>query len=75
MTMKHMKRRKPLNADLLLDIQPLTDNQGKLFESYDEGKHIVAYGATILCLIRVYSSNKLKPTLRFIPSQRPGVLS
>jgi phosphate starvation-inducible protein PhoH len=44
MTTKHMKRRKPLNTDLLLDIQPLTDNQGKLFESYDEGKHIVAYG-------------------------------
>jgi predicted ribonuclease YlaK len=45
MTTKQMKRKKPINWDLLLDIDPLTDNQKKLFESYDEGKNLVAYGA------------------------------
>ena len=45
MTAKQMKRKRPLNNDLLLDIEPLTDNQTKLFDSYNEGKNIVAYGA------------------------------
>jgi len=45
MTAKQMKRKRPLNNDLLLDIEPLTDNQIKLFDSYNEGKNIVAYGA------------------------------
>jgi len=45
MTAKQSKRKKPINADLLIDIEPLTDNQKKLFESYSEGKHLVAYGA------------------------------
>ena len=45
MTAKQMKRKKPINADFLLDIEPLTDNQKKLFDAYAEGKNIVAYGA------------------------------
>jgi predicted ribonuclease YlaK len=45
MTAKQMKRKKPVNLDFLLDIDPLTDNQAKLFESFDRGKNIVAYGA------------------------------
>jgi len=44
MTLKQMKRKKPINSDLLLDIQPLTDNQQKLFDYYDEGKNIFAHG-------------------------------
>ena len=32
MTAKQSKRKKPINADLLIDIEPLTDNQKKLFE-------------------------------------------
>jgi len=44
MTAKQMKRKKPINSDLLLDIQPLTDNQQKLFDYYDEGKNIFAHG-------------------------------
>ena len=44
MTAKQMKRRKPINQDLMRDIEPLTDNQRQLFESYDSGKNIVAYG-------------------------------
>lgn len=45
LTAKQMKRRKPINSELLLDIEPLTENQRKLYTSYSEGKHIVAYGA------------------------------
>jgi phosphate starvation-inducible PhoH-like protein len=44
LTAKQMRRKKPINSDLLLNIEPLTENQKKLFSSYDEGKHIVAHG-------------------------------
>jgi len=44
MTAKQMKRRKPISSDYLIDIEPLTENQKKLFGSYSEGKHLVAYG-------------------------------
>jgi predicted ribonuclease YlaK len=45
LTAKQMKRKKPINSDLLLNIEPLTENQEKLFASYAEGKHLVAYGS------------------------------
>ena len=45
MTARQMKRRKPISGELLIDIEPLTENQKKLFQSYSEGKHLVAYGA------------------------------
>jgi len=45
MTTKQMKRKKPVNLDFLLEIDPLTDNQTRLFDSYDQEKNIVAYGA------------------------------
>ena len=45
LTAKQTKRKKPINADMLWDIDPLTENQQKLFESYSEGKNIIAYGA------------------------------
>ena len=44
LTTRQMKRKKPLSSDYLIDIDPLTDNQRKLFESYKNQKHIVAYG-------------------------------
>ena len=44
MTAKQLRRKKPLNSDFLVDIEQLTDNQQKLFDSYTQGKHIVAYG-------------------------------
>jgi predicted ribonuclease YlaK len=44
LTAKQMKRRKPLSSDYLIDIEPLTNNQKRLFDSYTEGKHLVAYG-------------------------------
>ena len=45
LTTKQIKRRKPIGPELLLDIEPLTENQRKLFDSYALGKHLVAYGA------------------------------
>ena len=45
MSAKQLRRKKPINDDFLLDIDPLTDNQKKLFDSYGEGKNIFAYGA------------------------------
>ena len=44
LTAKQMRRKKPINADLLVDIEPLTDNQKRLFDSYSQDKHLVAYG-------------------------------
>ena len=44
LTTRQMKRKKPLSSDYLIDIDPLTENQKKLFESYVDGKHLVAYG-------------------------------
>jgi predicted ribonuclease YlaK len=44
LTTRQMKRKKPLSSEYLVDIDPLTDNQRKLFDSYKEQKHIVAYG-------------------------------
>ena len=44
MTSTRMKKKKPLGAGYLVDIDPLTDNQKRLFDSYNSDKHIVAYG-------------------------------
>ena len=44
LTTKQMKRKKPIGNSYLLDIEPITDNQKKLFDSYADGKHLVAYG-------------------------------
>jgi len=45
LTSKQMKRKKPINTDMMRDIEPLTDNQKKLFKSYKDGQNLVAYGA------------------------------
>lgn len=42
---RRMKKRKPISIDSMRKIEPLTDNQERLFNSYSEGKHLVAYGA------------------------------
>jgi len=44
LTTKQMKRKKPLSSDYLVNIEPISENQRRLFNSYGEGKHIVAYG-------------------------------
>ena len=44
MTAKQMKRKKPINTDMLREIEPLTPNQQLLFNAYAENKNVVAYG-------------------------------
>ena len=45
MSNRVMKRKKPINLDYIKNIEPLTDNQETLFQAYEDGKNIVAYGA------------------------------
>lgn len=44
MSAKQMKRRKPINSNYLLNIEPLTENQEVMFKEYDSGKNIYASG-------------------------------
>ena len=39
-----MKRKKPLNSDLMKNIEPLTQNQEELFRCYKNNQNLVAYG-------------------------------
>ena len=43
LTVKQMKRKKPINLDLMRDIEPLTENQKLLYEAYAQNKNVVAY--------------------------------
>jgi len=45
MSAKQMRRKKPINLEHLKQIEPLTDNQEKVFNSYTEGKNLVLHGA------------------------------
>jgi predicted ribonuclease YlaK len=45
MSVKQFKRRKPINYDYLLDIEPLTQNQRIMFEEYGKGQNLFVYGA------------------------------
>ena len=45
MTAKQMRRKRPINNGMLVDIEPITDNQKVLFDHYAKGKNIFAYGA------------------------------
>ena len=44
LTARQLKKRKPINSEFLVDVKPLTSNQERLFKSYGEGKHMIAYG-------------------------------
>ena len=68
LTTKQMKRKKPLSAEYLVDIEPLTENQKNLFKEYGEGKHIVAYGCagtgkTLLLFLMHYEMFLMKELL------------
>ena len=39
-----MKRKKPINSDLMKTIEPLTENQEELFRCYKNNQNLVAYG-------------------------------
>ena len=43
---KQMKRSKLINTSLMRNIEPLTENQEKLWEEYAKGQNLIAYGAS-----------------------------
>ena len=45
MSNKQLKRKKPINSDMMVDIKPLTKSQEKFFDAYKKGKNVFAYGA------------------------------
>ena len=73
LTTRQMKRKKPLSSSYLVDIESLNDNQKRLFDSYKEGKHLVAYGCAgtgktfITCLLYTSPSPR-DATLSRMPS-------
>ena len=44
LTARQMKRKKPINQDIMRVIEPLTKNQEILFDAYKENQNLVAYG-------------------------------
>ena len=60
MTAKQMKRKKPINADMMREITPLTDNQKILFDAYAKDQNLVAYGVagTGKAFITLYNALK-----------------
>ena len=44
LTAKQAKRKKPINSDLMREIEPLTENQKILYDAYGKGQNLVAYG-------------------------------
>lgn len=65
-----LNKKKPqaplVTLDHLVELQPLTKNQEKLFDFYDEGKNIIAYGypgvGKTLCLLYKALEEVLDPT-------------
>jgi phosphate starvation-inducible protein PhoH len=64
MTARQMKRKKPINQDIMRVIEPLTKNQEILFDSYKQNQNLVAYGCagTGKTFITLY--NALRDVLR-----------
>jgi len=44
LTTTQLKKKKPIHSEYLVDIEPITDSQKNLFDSYNKGKNIIAYG-------------------------------
>ena len=63
LTAKQMRRKKPINSDYLVDIEPITENQKILFNSYKEKKNIIAYGVAGTGKTFVTLFNALKDVL------------
>jgi phosphate starvation-inducible PhoH-like protein len=45
MSKKMMKRKKPINQNYFLDINPITENQDLFFKEWGKGKNLFSYGA------------------------------
>jgi predicted ribonuclease YlaK len=44
MSSKKLRRKKPINSDMMVDIKPLTPSQERVFQSYAEDKNLFLYG-------------------------------
>jgi predicted ribonuclease YlaK len=44
MSVKQMRRKKPINSDHLLTIEPLTDSQKKVFDAWVDDKNMILHG-------------------------------
>ena len=44
-TRQKTKRRNPIDSNLMVPIEPLTENQKRIFTDWDKGKHLFVYGA------------------------------
>ena len=63
LTAKQMRRKKPISSEYLVDIEPITENQKILFNSYAQSKNIIAYGAAGTGKTFVTLFNALKDVL------------
>ena len=45
MSVKMMKRKKPIDKSYMTEIKPLTDNQKIAFDEYKAGKNLLLHGA------------------------------
>ena len=63
LTAKQMRRKKPVNSEYLVNIEPITENQKILFNSYDASKNIIAYGTAGTGKTFVTLYNALKDVL------------
>jgi len=45
MSAKQMKRRKPINTDMMVNVEPLTPAQEQVFENWNNDKNLFMYGA------------------------------
>ncbi len=45
LTAKQMRRKKPYNSDMMVDVQPITPNQKIAFDYYKNNKNLFLYGA------------------------------
>ena len=61
MSAKQMRRKKPINEDYLLKIEPLTENQTVMFDAYEAGKNLFAYGCAGTGLSLIHISEPTRP--------------
>ena len=59
-----VKRRLAYNADLMAKIEPITDNQKRIFDAWEEGKHMFIYGCAGTGKTFCALYNALKDTIK-----------
>ena len=65
-TRQRTRKQLPISSNMMVPVEPLTENQEKIFKAWDEGKHLFVYGCagtgkTFTALYKALS-DCLKPT-------------